>query len=84
MLTVLTTLLLAGIALFAGGALVTTWRQYGTAALALGDQLRRADQLRAFDWTSRELTARRRPATIRQLPLRAPRPVLQPGLRAAA
>lgn len=84
MLTVLITLLLTGIAVFAGSALVATWRQYGTAALALGDQLRAADKFRSFDWTAQELFARREPASVRRLPLRAPRVVLQSGLRAAA
>lgn len=90
MLTVLITLLLTGIAVFAGSTLVATWRQYGTAALALGDQLRAADKFRSFDWTAqelpifREVIGRREPASVRRLPLRAPRVVLQSGLRAAA
>ena len=84
MLALLSTLLLTGIAVFAGGAMIATWRQYGPAALAIGGQLRSADEFRNFTWTAQELTARRGPASVRQLPLKAPRVVLHSGLRAAA
>lgn len=84
MLALLSTLLLIGIAVFVSGAMIATWRQYGPAALALGGQLRAADEFRNFTWTAQELTARRGPATVRQLPIKALRAVLHSGLRAAA
>lgn len=84
MLALLSTLLLTGIAVFAISAMVMTWRQYGAAMLTLGDQLRAADDFRSFTWTARELTVQRGPASVRQLPVKAPRMVLHSGLRAAA
>ncbi len=84
MLLLLSTLLLVVIAVFAASSMVVTWRQYGAAALALGDELRRTGELRSFTWTAQERTARRGPASVRHLPLKAPRVALRPALRAAA
>lgn len=84
MLAVFATVLLAAIAVFAGSAIVATWREFGQAALALRGKLRQTGELRQFDWTARELNATRSPTSVRQLPLKAPRVVLQSGLRAAA
>lgn len=80
-------ILFACAALLAVSAIAQSWRQYGPAALALRDELKRCEAARGFDYRiiSHELPGRKAALVIalRVRPL-VRRPLRQPALRAAA
>ena len=79
--------LFASAALLAVACLAQSWRQYGTAALALRGEMKQCDATREFDYRiiSHDLPSRK-PAQVIALPVRPSvrRPLRQPALRAAA
>ncbi len=87
MIALALTALFASAALLAIAAIAQSWRQYGTAALAVRGELKQCDATRSF--TFRIIShdgPRRKAAQIIALPVRlvVRRPLLQPALRAAA
>jgi hypothetical protein len=87
MLALTLTALFASAALLAIAAIVHSWRQYGTAALALRGELKQCEATRGFDY--RIIThdrPSRKAAQVIALPVKPSmrRPQRQPALRAAA
>lgn len=87
MLALALTALFACAALLALAAMAQSWRQYGTAALALRGELKQCGVMRGFDYRiiTHDMPSRG-PAKIIALPVKssARRPLKQPALRAAA